>query len=147
MGESKQLQLIAGGSYQDERGTLKHFNTFNPGDFRRFYIIEQSPSNGPRAWQGHKTEAKCFYCLKGRFAVLVARIDNWETPGNSPDTTRFDLSGEKNQMLLVPGGYANGIKALEKDSQLMVFSEYAMEEAVGDEQRFSKDRWIKWEKI
>ena len=139
--------LIEGGIFNDARGTLKFVNDFSLEGVKRFYTITQSPGSGPRAWQGHKTEAKYFYCLKGSFAVRLVKVDNWDMPGENPEIVSFELSGQKSEILAVPGGYANGIKALEDDSQLLVFSERSLEEAKGDEQRFDTHLWVNWDKV
>lgn len=143
----KEPYLIQGGIFSDERGSLKYVNDFTLQRIQRFYTITQSPESGPRAWQGHKTEAKYFYCLKGSFAIRLVKISNWENPENNPEITAFTLSEFKSEILVIPGGYANGIKALEKDSQLLIFSEKTIKEAQDDEQRFEADKWISWKKI
>lgn len=139
--------LIKGGIFSDHRGSLKFVNDFTLENVKRFYTITQSPAEGARAWQGHKTESKIFHCLKGAFAVRVAKIDNWDNPGDNPVIKSFDLSESESEVLIIPGGYANGIKALEQNSQLLIFSEMTIEEAKGDEQRFETQKWINWEKI
>ena len=143
----KEPYLIQGGIFSDERGTLNYVNDFSLQKIQRFYTITQSPESGPRAWQGHKTEAKYFYCLKGSFAIRLVKIINWENPENDPEIKSFTLSESKSEILGIPGGYANGIKALKKNSQLLVFSEKTIKEAWDDEQRFEADKWINWKKI
>ena len=139
--------LIKGGIFSDERGVIRFVNDFTLEGIKRFYTIMQSPENGQRAWQGHKTESKYFYCLKGSFALRLAKIDDWDEPGSNPLIISFKLSDVNSEILVVPGGYANGIKALEKHSQLLIFSDVTVDEAKGDEVRFDKDRWLNWEKI
>lgn len=139
-------RLIKGGIFTDHRGSLKYVNDFNLGNVNRFYTITQSPDHGARAWQGHKTEFKAFHCLKGAFAIRLAKIEDWENPGE-PEITAFTLSASESEILLIPGGYANGLKALEDDSRLLIFSEMTTEEAKGDEIRFDTNKWINWDKI
>ncbi len=88
----KEPYLIQGGIFSDERGTLNYVNDFSLQKIQRFYTITQSPESGPRAWQGHKTEAKYFYCLKGSFAIRLVKIINWENPENNPEIKSFTLS-------------------------------------------------------
>ena len=114
---------------------------------KRFYTISQSPENGPRAWQAHREESKYFYCTTGTFLIALVKIDDWENPSETLEYLTFELSAEKSQVLVVPGGYANGMLAREADSQLAVFSEWTVEEARHDEFRFDKARWINWKKI
>jgi dTDP-4-dehydrorhamnose 3,5-epimerase len=138
--------LIKGGIFSDHRGSLKFVNDFTLDDVSRFYTITQSPEHGARAWQGHKTESKAFHCLKGAFAIRLAKIEDWENPGE-PEISAFTLSASESEILLIPGGYANGLKALKADSQLLIFSEMTTEEAKNDEQRFETQKWINWDKI
>ena len=63
--------LIEGGIFSDYRGTLTFVNDFSLENAKRFYTITQSPSQGVRAWQGHKTESKYIYCLNGAFAIRL----------------------------------------------------------------------------
>ncbi len=140
-------RLISGGMHTDSRGSLKFVNDFNPGNFKRFYVIKQSPVHGARAWQGHRTETKGFYCINGTFAVRLVKIDNWENIPDQPDILSFTLSALKSEILIIPGGYANGFKALAEDSQLMVFSAYSLAEAADDEKRYDAKHWINWEEI
>jgi len=143
----KEPHIIIGGTFHDQRGSLKFVNDFTLDGIKRFYTIVQSPDSGPRAWQGHKTETKYLFCLKGSFAIKLVKINNWENPENNPEIKSFTLSESKSEILVIPGGYANGIKALEKDSQLLIFSEKTIKEARDDEQRFEADKWINWKKI
>jgi dTDP-4-dehydrorhamnose 3,5-epimerase len=139
--------LIQGGSHTDNRGTISFVNGFTLPDINRFYTITQSPENGPRAWQGHRHEYKHFYCSKGAFLIALVKIDDWEKPSEHLDYLTFELHAEKSQVLVVPGGYANGMLARADDSQLIVFSQWTVEEALHDEFRFDKSRWINWNKI
>ena len=143
----KKPYLIQGGVHADERGRLGFVNQFRFPGINRFYTITQSPENGPRAWQGHKEEFKYFYCTQGSFLIKLVKIDNWENPSENPEIETFLLSAEQSAVLVVPGGYANGLLATKEGSQLMVFSERTVEDARGDEYRFDKSRWINWEKL
>ena len=61
--------IIQGGTFSDHRGTLSYVNDFNFNDIERFYIIGNSDTHPLRAWQGHKLDAKNFYCLSGSFRI------------------------------------------------------------------------------
>ncbi|MEJ2595104.1 MAG: dTDP-4-dehydrorhamnose 3,5-epimerase family protein [bacterium] len=148
MHKGKQIPyLIRGGIHSDHRGMLKFVNDFEPEKFKRFYVIKQSPSHGARAWQGHHTETKCFYCVSGSFAVRLVKIENRENTPVNPDILSFTLSESKSETLIIPGGYANGFKALDEDSQLLVFSAYDITEARDDEKRYDTNLWINWEEL
>ena len=57
----------------------------------------------------------------------------WE----SPDGSRIPT-------FMIPGGYANGFRALEPHSKLIVFSNFTVEESSSDDYRFSKELWFNW---
>ena len=143
----QQPYLIKNGDFSDHRGTLTFVNDFSLNNVKRFYSICQSPENGPRAWQGHKTESKFFYCISGSFAVKLVLIDNWDRPSENLNLLSLELSARNSEVLVIPGGYANGLKALEQNSRLLIFSEFSIEDAKGDEQRFETQNWINWEKV
>lgn len=48
-------------------------------------------------------------------------------------------------MLYIPKGYANGIKAIDKDSELFVFSDLNLETAKTDNYRFNSSLWMDWD--
>jgi dTDP-4-dehydrorhamnose 3,5-epimerase len=139
--------IINGGIYSDNRGSLKYVNDFSLAKVKRFYSISMSPESEPRAWQGHKEENKYFYCVKGSFIINLVKIDNWENPNTNLDVLSFFLSENKSEILVIPGGYANGIKAKEQESRLLVFSEKTINESEIDEQKYESALWINWEKV
>src|SRR6185437_9694496 len=118
----KEASLITGGQHIDERGNLFFFNDFDMKTVRRFYIIEPGDTNIVRAWQAHQKEQKWLYVIKGSFKIVVVKPDGWEKPSQKLFTKEIILKSDSNQLLHIPGGYANGFKALEANSKLMVFS-------------------------
>lgn len=48
---------------------------------------------------------------------------------------------------MIPKGYANGIKALEVDSELMVFSNKTLEVSNKDSWRYDANLWFDWENL
>ncbi len=59
---------------------------------------------------------------------------------------QFILDSAVHEVLHIPGGYANGFKALKAHSRLMVFSDFSMSDAGTDDFRFDKSLWFDWEK-
>jgi dTDP-4-dehydrorhamnose 3,5-epimerase len=137
--------LIEGGQFSDERGSLRFVNSFDFKDLKRFYIIEQ-PKNFVRAWQGHKIENKYFYVISGSFLICGVKIDDWENPSSDLKVHEYHLSEKESQIFMIPGGYANGFKALEDNSNLLVFSNLSLEESKQDDYRFDKSMWKNWDK-
>jgi dTDP-4-dehydrorhamnose 3,5-epimerase len=134
-------KLIEGGSFKDERGTLQFVNDFNFKRIKRFYTISHPDTAIVRAWQGHKIETKYFFATKGKFLVSWVEIDNWVNPDKNLRVNKQILSANNPQILKINAGNANGIKAMEPDSQLIVFSDLSIEEAKNDDYRFEWDYW------
>ena len=137
--------IIEGGKFEDGRGMLIYFNEFDMKGVRRFYVISHPDTSIVRAWQGHKKEQKWFYVLKGSFKVVLVKPDNWENPSTDLNPDEFILKAEANHVLYIPGNYANGLKALEPESRIMVFSSFTVDESSKDNYRFRQDMWYDWE--
>ena len=138
--------IITGDFHEDERGKLIFFNKLDLSLVKRFYIIVHRDIEIVRAWQGHKQEQKWFYLLKGAFTVVLLRPDNWQDPSADLPLEKFVLQNGVQEVLHVPGGYANGLKALEPNSEIMVFSSFTVEESSKDNFRFDRDKWFDWNK-
>ena len=120
MSEIKEIQ---GGISVDYRGEIFHVNSLDMSEIERFYIIHQNDTSIIRAWHAHQYEKKWFY-------AIVPEV--------------FHLSASDSKILLIPEGYANGIKADEPDSILMVFSNKVLSEALKDSWRYNSNLWMNW---
>ena len=140
-------EIIEGGLHADERGSVAFVNGFDLKQIRRFYTISHPDTSVVRAWQGHKEEAKWFFCSKGVFNILLVKIDDWDNPSGDLNVMTFQLSENKPRVLAVPPGYANGFKAIEADSTLLVFSDKDLESSINDDFRFDKNLWYNWKTI
>ena len=137
--------ITEGGVYSDNRGAVAFVNDFNLAPVKRFYLITHPNTDIVRAWQGHKIERKWFYCTKGSFEIKVVKIDDWANPSKELVIESYILTATKSQVLAVSEGCATGIRAMEMDSSLMVFSDKTLDEAKNDDYRFDKDYWFNWE--
>lgn len=144
MEDKKQLSLIHGSQHADERGLIRFVNNFDLSPVKRFYTIEHKNTNVVRAWQGHKVEEKYFHIIQGSFLLAAVKIDNWSDPSKSLVPQKFILSAEESQVLHFPAGFANGFRALEPNSLLIIFSTLTIDEAPKDDFRFDKDLWLNW---
>lgn len=135
--------IIKGNSFTDSRGTLQFVNNFHFEGIKRFYTITHPDTSIIRAWQGHKVETKHFFVTKGKFLICWVEIDNWDNPGKDLIVNQQILEADEPQILIIPGGNANGIKALEADSQLIVFSDLTLEEAKDDDYRWKAEYFKK----
>ena len=138
-------KLILGGNYIDERGELEFFNEFDMTPIKRVYFTTHFDTNVVRAWQGHIIESRWFICIKGSFKIKLVYIDNWENPSENLKAYEYELFANKQQVLYIPNGYANGFKALESNAKLMIMSNYRLNEIENDQVRFDQNKWVKWD--
>ncbi len=139
--------IIKGGSFKDMRGTMRFVNDFKFSDVKRFYLIKHPDTTIIRAWQGHQFEKKYFYPISGSFVIAWVKIDDFENPSDDLIPEYHILSAENSEILSVPKGYANGLKALVPDSEIMVFSDTSLEDSVSENRRYPADKWIEWNSI
>jgi dTDP-4-dehydrorhamnose 3,5-epimerase len=137
--------IITGGKFADERGEIQFVNDFDMSEIKRFYTIFHPDTSTIRAWQGHKIEKRWFYCTEGSFDIRIVKIDNWESPSDDLTVEKVILNSKKPIILKIPSGYVNGIKALSKNSKLILFSNFKFDENQNDEYRFDKNLWTNWE--
>lgn len=135
-------KIIQGGNFSDHRGTISYVNDFSFEDIERFYIISNSDENPIRAWQGHKLDAKNFYCLKGSFKIHFVKIDNWESPAKNLNIETILVSELDSKVVHIPAGYANAIESLENNSKLISFSTLPLINVKEDEARYPLDYWV-----
>lgn len=138
------IKIIEGGISVDHRGQISHVNDLDMSEVERFYVIHQNDTSIIRAWHAHQHEKKWFYVIKGSFKMAFVKIDNWENPSPDLRPEIFHLSDKESKVLYIPEGYANGIKAEEPDSILMVFSNKILSEAVNDSWRYDSKMWMNW---
>lgn len=136
--------VLNGGVFEDERGKLFYNNDFDLTEVKRFYIIKHHNATIVRAWQGHKREHKFFKCLRGSFVVAWKKIDNFTQPNDDNEVEFLLLSELDEKVLSIPPGYVNGLKAQQKDSELMVFSDMSLEESLNDNYKFDAEQWLDW---
>lgn len=139
--------IIKGGQFSDERGSMRFVNDFLFENVKRFYFIKHPNTTTVRAWQGHQFEKKFFYPISGSFIIAWVKIDDFQHP--SPDLVpEYHLLTAKNsEIISVPKGYANGLKAMEPNSEVMIFSDMNLEESVNEKIRFPADWWLDWSKF
>jgi dTDP-4-dehydrorhamnose 3,5-epimerase len=133
--------LVKGNKYTDERGTLNFVNEFSLQNVKRFYTITHPDTDVVRAWQGHKIETKHFFVTKGSFLFGWVKIDDWQKPSLNLEIQRQVIKQDEPAVLTISAGFANGFKALEKNSTVVVFSNLSLEESAADIFRFEKDTW------
>lgn len=136
--------IISGGNFFDLRGSMRFVNDFKFDDIKRFYLIKHSDDTIVRAWQGHQFEKKYFYLISGSFLVAWVKIDDFNNPSDNLIPEYHILSADKSEIVSIPKGYANGLKALKPNSEIMVFSDMNLEESVVEKKRFPAEKWLNW---
>lgn len=136
--------IIKGSQHIDDRGILSFINDFDMSSIKRMYTISHPSTSIIRAWQGHKVEKKYFKCVKGSFLVSLIKIDDWKNPSYNLKPVNFILDSKKTEILSIPCGYANGFKALEENSQLVVYSNLNLDDAKDDQYKFDEKLWFDW---
>lgn len=137
--------IIKGDYYRDERGVLRFVNDFHLTDIKRFYLIKHPDINTVRAWQGHEFERKYFYAIRGRIVIAWVKIDNFENPSKFLSSDYCLLSDQNSEILSIPSGYANGLKALSPDSELLVFSDFNLEQTKTEKKTYPSEQWFDWD--
>lgn len=140
------IKVIQGEIFDDHRGRISSLNSFDFEGVERFYVISHPDKSVVRAWHGHKFEKKWFYCLKGSFTLAFVRPDDWDNPSSDLEPQIFELSENDSKILCLPEGYANGIKAMEDGSTLLVYSGKKLPEAYSDSWRYDSSMWVDWSK-
>jgi len=139
--------IIKGGDYSDDRGCIRFVNDFQFLDVKRFYFIMHLNTSVVRAWQAHQFEKKYFYPISGSFAIAWVKIDDFNNPSDDLIPEVYLLSAENSEILSVPKGYANGLKAMEPNSELMIFSDMSLEDSLNENIRYPATKWLNWESL
>lgn len=141
------IKVIEGEIFNDYRGKIASLNTFFFEGVKRAYVIHHPDEKIVRGWHGHKNERKWFYCIKGEFTIGLVKVDDWENPSPNLVPNIYKLSDSHSQLLCVPAGYANCLKAKSPDSILLVLSDVPLPEAYGDSWRYDSSMWVDWDKF
>lgn len=139
MGE---LSFIQGGIAKDERGQIRFVNEFDMSLVKRFYIIQNVDTTLIRGWRAHRIEQRWFYVLSGSFNLDLVKIDDWENPSPSLPIENLELRAADMKTLYVPAGYGTAFRALEADSELLVYADYPVSHAPFDDYTWKSDYFI-----
>ncbi|CAM3820681.1 WxcM-like domain-containing protein [Sphingobacterium prati] len=141
-----ELGVFQGGIAKDERGQIRFVNDFDMSLVKRFYIIKNADTELIRGWRAHRIEQRWFYVLSGSFNVDLVKIDNWESPDQSLPVENVKLNAVDMKVLHVPVGYGTAFRALEADSELLVYADYPVTHAPLDDYTWKFDYFTMIEK-
>ena len=133
------MNIIQGGVAKDHRGQIRFVNDFDMSLVKRFYIIKNLDTELVRGWRAHKIEQRWFYVLSGSFSVDLVKIDNWEVASPDLPVDNMVISAANLRVLHVPAGSGTAFRALESESELLVYSDYAIEHAANDDHTYPLD--------
>ena len=135
----KQPRIIKGGSHTDHRGKISFMNEFDMTEVKRSYVIFHPETDIIRAWRAHKIEQRGFHVLDGGFLIRLVKINDWEMPDRNLSIEEFILTAENTEVLHIPAGYGSSIQAIEKNSKLIVFGDYGIDNAKLDDYLYPSD--------
>jgi len=136
--------LISGGLAIDDRGALQFANDFDLSAYKRFYIIRNHESRFVRAWHAHKIEGKAFTVIDGAAVIGAVQVTDWDNPDRSVTPQRVVLSSAMPSVYVIPPGFANGLMTLQPNTEVLVFSTLAIDDAMKDDFRFDSRYWNIW---
>ena len=143
----EKISFIDGEVFTDNRGLITSNNSFNLNEIKRMYTIYQLSTKVIRACQRHLLETKYFKCIKDEFIVTWKGLAN-NFPRISDKDPEFKILNDNcNQIIKILNVYADGVKAREKNSSILVFSDFELNESLNNEIRFDKNLWLVWSKI
>lgn len=134
-------ELLEGNRFEDERGIITYNNDFDATKIKRIYTIENHSKDYIRGWQGHKIEQRWFACMKGSFEISVIAVNDFNQPSKNLTIQKYILTDEVLTYLHIPAGCITAIQAKEKDSKLLVLSDYSLGE-IKDEYRYPINYFI-----
>ncbi|MDM1295927.1 WxcM-like domain-containing protein [Sphingobacterium sp. N143] len=134
-----ELSIIQGGIAKDERGQIRFVNEFDMSLVKRFYIIRNADTKLVRGWRAHRIEQRWFYVLSGSFNVDLVKIDNWDSPDPSLYIKNVILRAADMQIFHVPPGYGTAFRALDANSELLVYADYPVTHTPMDDYTWESD--------
>jgi len=93
----------------------------------------------------HIIESRWFMCIQGSFTVKLVKIDDFNNPSENLQAENYTLTDKDSTILYIPKGFANGFKANENNSKLIIFSNFNFGENQNDQLRYDKNKWTTWD--
>jgi len=138
---TNEVQILKGGSHEDQRGIICFNNDFDLSLIKRAYTITNHSIEFIRGWQGHKIESRWFASMKGEFEIMVIKLLDFDNPDSAEEIQKFLLSDNSLSFLHVPHGHITAIRACNQDNKLLVLADYNLNE-IQDEYRFDLNTFL-----
>lgn len=136
------ISFIKGGVAADHRGEIRFVNDFDMTNVKRFYIITNADTELVRGWRAHRIEERWFYVLSGAFVVDIVKIDSWDEASRNLPVEQEVMKASEQRVLHVPVGYGLAWRALEPNSELLVFANSKIEDAKLDDYTYPVDYFV-----
>lgn len=136
-------KLIKGNKFINDKGTINFVNNFSLKSFKRFYQIDLPKTGIIRAFHGHMRENKAVFVISGSLLLCLVKLTDAKNPSRKTKIKKIVLMSSYPQVCKIPPGYANGIMSLEKNTQVVFFSDKTLKESEKDDYRFPEDYWGK----
>ncbi|WP_185218500.1 WxcM-like domain-containing protein [Sphingobacterium mizutaii] len=136
------IENIQGGIAKDHRGQIRFVNDFDMSEVKRFYIIKNTDLELIRGWRAHRIEQRWFYVLSGSFKIDIVEIDNWEQASKDLAVKTEIVKSADNKVLHLTSGYGTAFQAIEEGSELLVFSDFGIENAPMDDYTYPLDYFV-----
>lgn len=123
-------RYLNSGSSCDSHGEIRFVNEFDTSLIRRFYSINNLNIDSVRGWRRHKIENRWFYPILGSFILQLLQIDDWQNPSQTLSVSQELLTASGDRLLHIPNGYTTTVQSIEEDSQLLVFADSVVADAL-----------------
>jgi nucleoside-diphosphate-sugar epimerase/dTDP-4-dehydrorhamnose 3,5-epimerase-like enzyme len=130
--------LIKGDIFADIRGYLISVNDFHFNNIKRFYVIRNHDCEIIRAFHYHRNECKYLYCGSGSALIIIGKSNDGKNI-DGLSVKKFILAAVRPAILCIPNMYANGIRMLEPNTSLTIYSTATLEESKKDDLRMPHD--------
>jgi dTDP-4-dehydrorhamnose 3,5-epimerase len=75
---------------------------------------------------------------------LRKKIDDFENPSLNLIPEYHILSAKASEIIYIPKGYANGLKALEPNSEIMILSDMELKDSIKEKINYPAEFWLDW---
>ncbi|NQD70239.1 hypothetical protein HP439_05835 [Sphingobacterium shayense] len=137
------IDIIEGGIANDFRGQIRFVNHFDMSQIKRFYLITNANIDVVRGWRAHRMEQRWFYVVSGTICIDFVKIDDWIQPSIDLEIERRIMSANDSRILHLPSGYGAAFQSLKFNSELLVFSDYGIENAKNDDYAWPANYFVK----
>lgn len=83
--------------------------------------------------------------MQGSFELVWVKIDDFDNPNEGLVAESITLKEDEPQIKIVPGGFANGFRAVSENAKILVFSDRSLDSSLDDDYRYDAKLWHSWD--